>query len=546
MSLARQLLVLQLVGVLVLVGVGALLAYLGAVQAAHDQARDKVVAVAESIADAPDLRTALVAPRPSDILQPYAEQVRADTDVDFVTIMNPAGIRYTHPNQSLIGQRFVGNTAEALRGRVLTETYTGTLGPSVRAVVPVFGPDRAVLALVSAGITVSAISAELTRRLIPVALVAFAVALVGVGGSVLISGRLRRQTRGLAPDELSRVFASYEATLHAVREGLILVGADGRIALCNDGARALLGLPEEPVGRSVESLGLPPALSEALCSPASRTDEIHVTDTRVLVLNTAPVHADRSAPANVVTLRDHTDLQRLTGELNTSRGLANSLHAQAHEAANRLHTVVSLVEMGRPEEAVRFATEELDLAQRLTDQVVGAVREPVLAALLLGKAAEAAERGVELRLTPDSELDESGEVDPRGVVTILGNLVDNAIDAAILGAARARPRVIVTVRSDPDADGLVLRVLDSGPGVAEPDRDAVFRRGWSSKPAAGQMGRGLGLALVGQEARRLGGTVELGGGPGDGPGDGPGAGVSGAMFTVRLPLRHAPSQPDPR
>ncbi|WAL68006.1 sensor histidine kinase [Amycolatopsis cynarae] len=524
-SLARQLLLLQLAGIIALVAVGAGLDWLDASREVRDRAAEQAVTVARTIADAPTTVTALSTSDPSAQLQPLAERVRVDTGVDFITIMNPEGVRYTHPNPAMIGQRFLGNTAGALRGGLVTETYTGTLGPSVRAVVPVFDGSRHVVALVAAGIRVEAISAGLAQRLVPLFAVAGTVLVVGVAGVFLVSIRLRKQTRGLAPDELSRVFAYYEATLRAVREGLVLVGSDGRVALCNDGARNLLGLTDDPAGAPVDTLGLPPGLLETFRSPEPRTDEIHVTDTRVLVVSTAPVRSSRGARGTVVTLRDHTDLQLLTGELNTTRGLAESLRSQAHEAANRLHTVVSLVELGRPEEAVAFATEELAIAQRLTDRVVGAVSEPVLSALLLGKAAEAAERGAELVLTEDTALDDL-DVEPRDLVTILGNLIDNGIDAAIGRAAREKPRVVVTVKED--GDGLLIRVADTGPGIEEAARSAVFRRGWSTKSQEGPVGHGLGLALVGQTVRRYGGTIEVGNGAGD---------TRGAVFTVRLPLR---------
>jgi sensor histidine kinase regulating citrate/malate metabolism len=525
-SLARQLLLLQLAGIAALVAVGSGLAYLDAARATQDQARAKVTAVASTIADSPSLLTALGNPNPSSQLQPFAERVRADAGVDFITIMSPDGIRYTHPDPALIGQPFLGNTASARAGQVLIETYTGTLGPSMRAVVPVFNPAHQVVALVAVGITVAAISAELAERLAPLFAVATAVLAVGGVGSFLISGRLRRHTRGLASDELSRVFAFYEATLHAVREGLVLVGPDARVVLCNDGARDLLGLTGDPVGTYATELGLPAALAQALRDPAPRRDEIHLTDSRVLVLNSAPVRSDQGDRANVVTLRDHTELQELTGELNTSRGLAESLRSQAHEAANRLHTVVSLVEMGRPTEAIEFATAELDIAQRLTDRIVGAVSEPVLAALLLGKAAEANERGVELVITEDSAIGDldTSVIEPRALVTIVGNLVDNAIDAAIDGAGKhnGRPRVVVAVKLD--GGDLLLRVADTGPGVTDAARSEVFQRGWSTKGRDGPVGRGLGLALVGQAVRRFDGRIEL-------------VNEGGAVFTVRLPLR---------
>ncbi|WP_433140789.1 sensor histidine kinase [Actinomadura nitritigenes] len=521
-SLARQLLALQAAIVALLVAVGATLAYLDARRATDERAAHTVTALAESIADAPDVRAAVAAPSPSRILQPYAERIRHDTGVDFITIMSPAGIRYTHPNPARIGGRFVGNTARALAGHEFTETYTGTLGPSVRTVVPVFGDGHRVVALVAVGITIRAISAELRRRLLALVGIAAMVLAIGIGGSWLVAARLRRQTRGAAPGELRGMFEYYEAILHAVREGLVLLDRGGGVVLCNDAARELLDLPPDgPGGRHVGELGLPEELVASMTSPEPRADEIHVGDTRVLVVSTSPVRSGDRAMGNVVTLRDHTELQGLTGELDTVRGFAESLRSQAHEAANRLHTVVSLVELGRPEQAVEFATADLAAAQRLTDRVVGSVREPVLAALLLGKSAEAAERGVELEIAEDTAID--GVVEPRDLVTILGNLIDNAVDAAVENAGARPPRVRVSVRRE---DGrLVLRVADSGPGVDPADVPEMFRRGWTTKSSGGPVGHGLGLALVGRAVRRHGGTVEVAGGGGE-----------GAVFTVRLPV----------
>lgn len=232
-----------------------------------------------------------------------------------------------------------------------------------------------------------------------------------------------------------------------------------------------------------------------------------------------------------MTLRDRTDLQRATGELAVVRGLADSLRSQNHESANRLHTVVSLVELGRVDEAVDFATRELELAQRLTDEVVVAVDDPVLAALMLGKTAQAAERGVRLVLRPESAVREH-PFEPHDLVTILGNLVDNALDATAThldgdgGPAdqgdRADRARAVEVLVEADAERLHITVGDSGPGLSPGDRDRVFRRGWSTKAGDGQ-DRGIGLALVQATVQRLGGVVTVGT-----------SSLGGAEFDVRV------------
>jgi two-component system CitB family sensor kinase len=333
-----------------------------------------------------------------------------------------------------------------------------------------------------------------------------------------VSRRVRRQTHDLGPAELARMYEFYDAVLHAVREGLLLLDRDGRVQLVNDEARRLLGLPASVVGARVDTVGLSAGLGAALVAGEGRTDEIHLTGDRVLVVNQAPARWAGREVGTVVTLRDHTDLQALTGELDSVRGFAEALRSQAHEAANRLHTVVSLVELGRTDQAVAFATAELELAQRLTDRVIAAVEEPVLAALLLGKAAEASERGVELAVADDITVPE-GAVQARDLVTIVGNLLDNAVDAA----ASAPPPRRVEVGARVDDGELVLRVADSGAGLDPGHLELAFRRGWSTKSGDGPIGRGIGLALVGQAVHRRGGTVAV-------------ARDGGAVFTVRLPL----------
>ena len=499
-SLAGQMLVLQLLVVIVTMTGAATLVSVLADQLVTAEAAAAARSAAAAVAASPDVLAALDEPSPTARLQPFADRVQAESGVDFVTIMKPDGTRYTHPNRAEIGKRFLGHIDRALRGETFTETYTGTLGPSVRAVAPVHagGPTGPIRALVSAGIKVDRVSARLRGQLVWTGLIALLGLALGAAGTWLVTARLRRQTHGLGPVELGRIHEHHDAVLHAVREGLLLVGKDGTLTLCNDAARQLLGLPADAEGRHLDELGLSGVLN------AGQEERVHLVGDRVLAVNGAA-----SRLGTVVTVRDHTELQALAGQLNAERGFADSLRSAAHESANKLHTVITLVELGRTEQAVAFGTAELRAAQELTDRVMGAVREPVLAALLLGKSAEAAERGGELVISQDSELDDLG-LDAGELVTIVGNLIDNAIDAAT--------RVEVLLRAGPD--GLLIRVADDGPGLIAPD---AFRKGWTTKGD----GHGLGLALVGQAVRRLGGTIE----------------VDGSVFTVRLPVPQPVPEP---
>ena len=528
-SLATQLFAFQAAVILVvLLGAGAA-AFSNASAANADFAQDEVLGVAHTLAAAPVLTWALSAPDPTSVLQPLAEQVRRDTGTDFVVVMTPDGIRYSHPDVTQIGGRFRGTIAPAAAGGTVVETFTGTLGPSVRAVVPIVVAGR-IAGLVAVGRTINHVSAEMTRQL-PLLAGTTAVALLVAGlGSWLASRWLRRTTHDLGPAELSRMYEYYDAVLHAVREGLLLLDRAGRLQLVNDEARRLLALPDDAIGRRVDELGLPAELGVALAAGIERGDEIFLTDDRVVVVNQAAARWAGQDLGTVVTLRDHTELRALGSELKTIRGFAEALSAQAHESANQLQTVISLIELGRADEALRFAATELAVAQHLTDVVVGAIGEPELAALVLGKAAEASERGVELRVDDDLEIP-AGVADPRDLVTIVGNLLDNAVDAtADAPVDPGAPRWVRLEAGTVAVDGveeLEIVVADSGPGLG-PDAVAhAFERGWTTKQTDRPMGRGVGLALVAQAVHRLAGAVEV-------------TNEVGAVFTVRLPRRGTP------
>ncbi len=486
-SLAGQAIALQILVIALIVVAGSGLALLDARQDGDAAAEAQVLGIATSLADSPSTAQAIVDGNATATLQPVTELVRRHTDIAFITIMAPDRTRYTHTDPTQIGGDYLGNIEPALHGESFTEVYTGTLGPSIRAVAPVHDGDGRIIGLVAAGILQQSLAERWREQWLVIAsvgLVALAVSLVGVWG---IRRRLLHQTRGLRPDELRVMYDHHDAILHAVSEGLIVLDRDG-VVLVNDEARRLLALPPGPVSRA----DLPEFLQVA--DPGVR-DELHVTDERVLVVNRAKVPDSGS---EVVTVRDRTELQGALGELSSLQVLADSLRAQAHESANKLHTVITMVEMGRPQDAVAVATRELELSQRLVDRLSEAVGEPALVALLLGKTAQADERGISLTVTEDTQLPSDVALTGQELVTVLGNLIDNAMDAC----DRDDPWVEVTVAQD--ADALRIIVADSGSGMDAEVFAQAQRRGYSTKNADGH---GIGLALVAQVVHRHGGTL---------------------------------------
>jgi sensor histidine kinase regulating citrate/malate metabolism len=457
--------------------------------------------------------------------------------VDFITIMAPDRTRWTHPRNEELGRPYIGSIDAALRGETFTEVTSGTLGPSVRTIVPVKDDAGTVRALVAAGVTVGTVDVAFAARLPALAAIGLALLLGGSLASWLLGRYLRRVTRGWGPEQLSQLFAYYESVLHSVREGLILIDTRGRVVMYNDQAAELLGLAQSSGGDptrppSLSDLPLDRELRSLFESGRTAKDEIVLSGSRVLVVNQGPAAGPEPfgprgrtpVYGTVATLRDRTEIEALGNELETMRTLSDALRAQTHEHANRLHTMVSLLELGRTQEALDFATKDLELSQQLTDDMVGSVDEPVLGALVMGKAAEAHERGVHLDVAALGSGTSPG-IAVQDLVTILGNLLDNAIDAA----ADAPPprRVELTVESD--EEGLDIAVHDSGAGIDPATADQLFRHGFSTKPG-GPGGRGIGLALVRQAVQRLGGRLTING-------------HRGAKFEVFLPAAASPGAP---
>ena len=514
-------LLLQLGLVALLTAAGTVAAVLAVRSAEFDHARSETLALAQTVASSPGIAAAIEGPDPSTELEPITLRIQRQTGVDFIVVMSPAGIRYTHPSRDEIGKRYLGHIAPAVAGHAFSEVYRGTLGLSVRSVAPIYGSAGHLVGLVSVGITLRQLSDTIRRELPAFAGIGLgAFALVGIG-SWGVARRLRKQTLGLGPQEITRLYEHHDAVLHAMHEGLLVLDSRRRVVLANDEAIRLLGCVAEPAGHPVAELDLDQALAGLLASGREAHDETYMADDRVLAVNQSPARRDDRVLGTVTTLRDHTELRALAGELDSARSFAEALSATAHESANRLHTVVTLIELGKPTEAVSFATAELAASQQLIDRLMAAVEDPALAALLLGKISQGAEHGVEISVSNDTRAP-ALPFGSRDLITITGNLLDNAIEAAIISPPPRR--VAVSLRLV--AGRLLIRVADSGPGIAAGTADNLFARGWTTK---NESGHGLGLALVRQSVRRLQGTIEVG----------QDDLLGGATLSVWLPVDHA-------
>ncbi|MEU0371371.1 SpoIIE family protein phosphatase [Streptomyces sp. NPDC006283] len=312
-TVAGQVFLLELALVVVLVAAAAASLVLQGRRAAVQEARARSFGIAEAFAHSPGIAAAMDGRDPTAVLQPLAEATRRSTDVEYVVVADRRGFRYTHPDPSLIGKHIIGPYKEAIEGRGFTSTFAGSRGPAVNAVVPVHRADGSVAGVVSVGITVENVN-KLAYRDVPVLLgTAVAALALTAGGAALVSRRLRRQTHGLDPAEMTRLYEHHDAVLHAVREGVLIIGEDGRLRLVNDEARRLLQLSADAEGRPVTEVGLDPATAELLGSGRTVSDEVLMAGDRLLAVNLRPTDEHGAHAGTVATLRDTTELTVLAG-----------------------------------------------------------------------------------------------------------------------------------------------------------------------------------------------------------------------------------------
>ena len=540
-----QLLLLQLavVAAVVLVGFGLFATMLDS--GLRAQYGDRALAIARSVAADDELRV-LVAGHSADHrsspdtaaelangpVQQDAEAVRELTGALFVVVTDDRGIRLAHPEPAELGRLVSTDPSVALAGGEEIVEQRGTLGESARAKVPVLAPgDTRVVGAVSVGISTDEIAAALWSDLRVAALYAAAALGLGVLASVLLSRRLRRLTLGVEPEELAAMASEHEAVLGSLSEAVVGVDPDGRVRVANGEARRLFGEGVRP-GEMVGEIGIPArvlaVISEMSARPAADrapTDPFLVlAGERVLICVVGGVTRDGRDLGVVLSARDRTDVEALTRQLDAVQTMGVALRAQRHEFANRLHVVHGLLDQGHLPEAAEYVRTVLGSGPlgTLLDGL-DTVRDPTLQAFLAAKAAHARERSVTLRLGPETWLDHS-VTDPVAVTTVVGNLLDNAVDAAAEGRHRQDRWVEIELLSD--VGTLFVTVADSGDGVPESLRDSLFKENISSHPAGEGGGRGLGLALVRQIARVVHGDVWLAdaGGP-----------RGGAVFVARLP-----------
>lgn len=526
MSLAGQYLVLQLLIVLaVLVAVVAISLAQSAATFERVEGR-RALSAAEALGNNPVVRELLptAEPRAGAALPAVAESVRTVSGSAQVALAKLDRTIVATSDPGLLGGKLELGESRVLEGRSWTGVVAGGGSTVLSAHVPVLNDSGKVIGIASISRNYPT-TLERLGDAVPNLLTYVGVASVlGVAGSFLLSRRVKRQTLGMEPSEITGLVENREAMLHGLKEGVVALDPNERVTVANDSARELLGLPADCVGKRVASLPVDPAVKAVLTRDQPDPDQLVLVGDRLVVANRVPIRSRGRGIGSVTTLRDRTELSSLERELGATRTATDTLRAQAHEFANQLHVISGLIQIGDYDSVVQFVNGATVDRTRLNDEVTGRIHDPALAALLIAKSSLATERGVTLQLDPRSRLHPVSDELSRDLATVAGNLVDNAFDA-VSGPGQvvvhAGGQALVQVLVEDNGSDVILTVRDNGPGVPAEAAEEIFRQGFSTKDSPREGGRGFGLALSRVVCRRSGGDLTV-------------DNDNGAVFTARF------------
>lgn len=517
------LLVCLLVLSLTLVAGGMYTAMIGDVL--EEQIGKRALQVSKTVAQIPLVREKISKPHPDGTLQHLAEKIRRETGAEFIVIGNRDSIRFSHPKADRLGKRMVGgDNVQALEhGQSYISQAVGTLGPSIRGKVPIFAQDGKVIGVVSVGYLLEDVQGIVRTHQYKVGLLVGALMLLGVFGAISISGRFKKAIFGLEPEQIARLFTERATIIESIREGIVAIDRDARVTVINRVAIDSLGKQQEDevIGQHISKV-LPGAkLTQILSGGKQRVDQELSVGDATMIINTVPMFAKNTIIGAVASFRRKDELDILVKQLSQVKEYSEMLRAQTHEYSNKLHTIAGLIQIDHQKEALELIGRESAGYQGLIAFLAKAVPHPVLAAFIIGKYNHAQELRINLEIDPDSQLvDVPGDLNREKVLTILGNLLDNAFDAVQNG----QPTPLVKISMTDAGNDLVFEIEDSGAGIPADQSEAIFARGFTTK----QVDRGQGLYLVKRALQDLHGQITLAD-----------SDLGGALFSVFIPKRKA-------
>ncbi|WP_017729546.1 ATP-binding protein [Halalkalibacterium ligniniphilum] len=475
--------------------------------------------VAKSVAVIPEVIDAFEHEDPSSIIQPIAERIRQEVGAEFIVVGNTEDIRYSHPKEERIGQTMVGgdNELALVYGESYISKAEGSLGTSLRGKTPVFNEQQDIIGVVSVGFLIGHIQSVFLQDLKTFAGWALLVFTIGTVGSIILARSIRKDTLGLEPSEIASLYRERHAILQSVKEGIVAVDNMGTVTLINQSAKTMLGITGEAVGKPIEALFPNTQMHRVLKTGENETNQEIQLKNHSVIVNRTPIQEAGETVGVVASFRDRTEVKQMVNTLSEVKKYSQDLRAQTHEYTNKLYTISGLLQIGKVDDAIAFIHKEAQAHEIQNKILFEQIKDPTIQAILLGKLSKASEQKIRFHINEESSLGAAYlEADTSSLITIFGNLLDNAFEAVSHKAEKIVTFFVTDIGHD-----LVFEVADNGTGLNKEKMNELFMRGYSTKNGTN---RGFGLSLVKEAIDTLGGTIEA---------YNPNTG--GAVFTVFLP-----------
>ncbi|MED4224991.1 sensor histidine kinase [Neobacillus cucumis] len=488
-----------------------------------NQLGNRVLSIAETVASIPEIRQAFSTKDPSHTIQPIAEKIRKQTGAQFVVVGNTEKERYSHPVPDRIGGIMVGkDNDKALQGKFVISQEKGSMGPSLRGIVPIYNKKGEIIGIVAVGFSLESIEIIKMNYRNKIIFISFGILFVGILGAMLIARSMKRAILGLEPKEITQLYQKNKAILESIKEGVVAVNLDGTVTMVNQQAIHMLhwSNEKEVLGANILDISPYSPLLEIIEKGEAVFDQEFFINEEVFIANYMPI---RDAKGNIAgwvsSFRSKSELYRITQELSQVKQYSEALRAQTHEYSNKLYMISGLIQLKSYQEAIDFIARESDIQQNLLNFIRQEIPDVMICGLLIGKLNQANELKIHFDIDRESCFKAIPAVIEReSLTTIIGNLIDNAIDAVMKPGVRAKNIKIFFADYGND---LIIEVEDSGTGISPEHQEKIFEKGFSTKRVKNH---GIGLFLVQKIIQKLNGYISYSPNP-----------EGGSIFTVIIP-----------
>ncbi|MFZ3578399.1 ATP-binding protein [Virgibacillus sp. DJP39] len=460
--------------------------------------------VATTVSLMPSIKNAFKLDDPEVVIQPIAERIRKKVGAEFIVVGNAKGIRYSHPDERKLGKHMVGgdNTRALVYGKYYTSQAVGSLGPSLRGKAPIINEQGTIIGLVSVGFMVEDIKIIVFKKLLKISSISLIVMAFGILGSVLLARNIRKDTLGLEPYEIASLFRDRNAILLSIKEGIIAIDRNGYITMMNHSAKNILGYTDDGRIKKVEDIFPNTKMYEVLKTGISGKDEEMSLHDRAVIVNRTPIMENNEVVGVVASFRDKTEVNEMLNALSEVRRYSEDLRAQTHEFTNKLYVLSGLLQLEHYDEAIELIQKESAFHLNQNKVVLEQIKDKTVQAILLGKISKASEKKVDFIIDENTSLDVvPNQIDMTKLITILGNLLDNAMEAVEGNQVKQ-----VTFFATDIGEDIIFDITDNGTGIEEEIMSQLFKTGFSTKQA---FDRGYGLASVKDIVDELHGIIEV-------------------------------------